>query len=431
MLAISSIQPWRDCFDYRSAVYVEAFRPFFIFIPIYLVLSIVLWALVWSGFWQTAIFENILVWHIYEMLFGIGSAGMAGFILTAIPEFITGTKPVVGKKLYYLFLFWLGCRFAFWMIDWLGVTFVALVNLLFTCVVIYFIAQPIISDFNRRHVSLLLSFLSIVGVQVLFYLSLTDWLDIDFLAISQLSLGMVMILITLVLLRVNMGVVNRWLQQQQIVSAFVVRIPAYSISVFLIALYSIVEYLLPFNSILGWLGFAVGASILNLLNDFVIDDVNLFRSPHVVLLTIIFVLMACGYFFMGYDHLSHQLQAVNHFRHFLTTGVFGLSFFVIMSIVTTLHTGRPLAINSGTILGALCILVATMMRVGIAWWPELSANLYFYSALIWGAAFIIYLLTFFNFLTEPKLTEFKLSESMLTESMLTESKVTHPRRRND
>ncbi len=141
-----------------------AFRPFFILLPAYIALSILLWGLAWSG--QINLFmDDILTWHIYEMIFGVASAGIVGFILTGVPEFYAGVKPVVGKTLLAIVTLWVIGRLAFWMIDWLGVVFVALTNLPLLIWVIALIAKPIFSDPLRKNVSLGVIFITIFLIQ--------------------------------------------------------------------------------------------------------------------------------------------------------------------------------------------------------------------------------------------------------------------------
>ena len=53
-----------------------------------------------------------LLWHQHEMLFGFAGAAIAGFILTAIPNW-TGRLPVSGWRLGLLVSFWLAGRLGF------------------------------------------------------------------------------------------------------------------------------------------------------------------------------------------------------------------------------------------------------------------------------------------------------------------------------
>ena len=65
------------------------FRPIFLLLAPYIVLSIILWAFVFAGYINLPI-ENTLNWHIYEMVFGVGTAMIVAFFLTGLPELFPG-----------------------------------------------------------------------------------------------------------------------------------------------------------------------------------------------------------------------------------------------------------------------------------------------------------------------------------------------------
>ncbi len=82
-----------------------AFRIFFLVLPFYIVLNTLLWVLVYSSFINISFINDILTWHIYEFLYGIGSAGICAFILTAVPEFFKKRCQLLIKNYFLFFLF--------------------------------------------------------------------------------------------------------------------------------------------------------------------------------------------------------------------------------------------------------------------------------------------------------------------------------------
>lgn len=384
-----------------SPLLAYAFRPFFILLPAYIALSIVLWGLVWSG--QINLFiDNVLTWHIYEMMFGVASAGIIGFILTGVPEFYDDVKPVVGKTLLGLVMLWIIGRIAFWLIDWLGVTIVALTNLPLLIWVTALIAKPIFLDPLRRNVSLALTFIGIIAIQGWFFASMAGWAEADYMSILKVALGAFMVLELLALRRINTGAINEWLEDQNIDDTFIARPPRYNIAILCIILFTVFEFLIPNNPILGWLGLAASAAILNTLNDFFMDEASIVFKSYIFPLFIILVLMALGYGLMGFDYLNDNVYGINHFRHFLTTGVFGLSFFMVMVIVGTIHTGRVLAPNRWIDFCVVLIVIATLLRSLIPIASEYATWLYLSSSVIWAIPFITYLVIFYPFLSQPR-----------------------------
>ena len=384
-----------------SPLLAYAFRPFFILLPAYIALSIVLWGLVWSG--QINLFiDNVLTWHIYEMMFGVASAGIIGFILTGVPEFYDDVKPIVGKTLLGLVMLWIIGRIAFWLIDWLGVTIVALTNLPLLIWVTALIAKPIFLDPLRRNVSLALTFIGIIAIQGWFFASMAGWAEADYMSILKVALGAFMVLELLALRRINTGAINEWLEDQNIDDTFIARPPRYNIAILCIILFTVFEFLIPNNPILGWLGLAASAAILNTLNDFFMDEASIVFKSYIFPLFIILVLMALGYGLMGFDYLNDNVYGINHFRHFLTTGVFGLSFFMVMVIVGTIHTGRVLAPNRWIDFCVTLIIIATLLRSLIPIASEYATWLYLSSSVIWAIPFITYLVIFYPFLSQPR-----------------------------
>lgn len=380
-----------------------AFRPFFILLPAYISLSIILWGLVWSGTLSFPFMQNIIAWHIYEMMFGVASAGIIGFILTGVPEFYPGVPPIVGKPLLRIVVLWGVGRIAFWMIDIVGVYVVALSNLPLLIWVTALIAKPIFTDPLKRHVSLAVIFIVIIIIQAWFFASQAGWVETDFMRILKLALGAFMVLELLALRRVNTGAINGLLEDQNIDDSFMARPPRYNIAILCVTLFTVTEFFLPNNQILGWLALASAAAILNTLNDFFLDQTTIVFKSYVFPLFLVLVLMALGYGLMGIDYLNDELYGINHFRHFLTTGVFGLSFFMVMVIVGTIHTGRKLTTNRWVDFSVVLIIIATLLRSLIPFIPIDTHWLYLGSSIIWAIPFIIYLIQFYPFLSQARI----------------------------
>lgn len=378
------------------------FRPFFLLLPIYIAISIILWGLVFTGLLPLLFTEQLLVWHIYEMLYGVASAGIAGFILTAIVGFYPQIKPLTGKPLLALVLLWIAGRISFWSIDLLGVSIVAVINLAFLICVILAVIRPIVSDPNRKHLSLATIFISLWLVQVWFFCARAGLVDVDALQILKFAVGMFVVLILLALRRISTGVTNTWLEKNQLDEIFLARPPAYNIAIICIIIFSLVEFFNPLNPVLGWLGLAAAAALLNLLNDFFLKQAQPLRDPYLAALALIPILMATGFALMGIDYLNDGFYGLNHFRHFLTTGALGLAIFMVMLIVGTVHTGRRLIVSPWIVLGIALIVCAAMVRGVMPFFPELSKTLYMASALLWATAFIIYFIRFFKILCSPR-----------------------------
>lgn len=71
----------------------------------------VLWIATWVGIWPGFATKSPLDQHVHALIFGYGSAVLAGFLLTAIPNW-TGRAPIAGWPLAGLFAVWIAARIA-------------------------------------------------------------------------------------------------------------------------------------------------------------------------------------------------------------------------------------------------------------------------------------------------------------------------------
>ena len=321
------------------------FRPIFLLLAPYIVISIILWSLTFAGYISLPFMEDTLNWHMYEMIFGIGSAGIVAFFLTGAPELFPGTIPVVGKKLAFITLLWLAGRVGFWFIDYLGIYLVGFLNIALLVYITALVIKPLFADVTKRHISLGFSLVSLIFAQILFFASAGNLISFDAHSTMLLSLGLFMVLVLLAIRRVNMEAINELLEHEGIDETFYARSPRYNLAIFCVTLYTLIEFFYPQNPILAYLALASAASILNILNDFILKDNNILFKPFIIYLMSIFVLMATAYGFLGFDYLNDEIYALNHFRHLLTSGVFGMVIFVVMIVVSTVHTGRTLFTN--------------------------------------------------------------------------------------
>src|SRR5688572_30055163 len=83
-----------------------AFRPFFFGGALWAVIALAIWLAALSGQIVIPSTFGALAWHRHEMIFGFVGAVVAGFLLTAIPNW-TGRLPIAGPPLAALFGLWL------------------------------------------------------------------------------------------------------------------------------------------------------------------------------------------------------------------------------------------------------------------------------------------------------------------------------------
>ena len=85
------------------AILSAGFRPFFLAGAVWAAVAIPLWLVVYTGAAAVPTLLQPLVWHAHEMVFGFAAVVVAGFLLTAIPNW-TGRLPLQGSPLLTLVL---------------------------------------------------------------------------------------------------------------------------------------------------------------------------------------------------------------------------------------------------------------------------------------------------------------------------------------
>lgn len=142
------------------------FRPFFLGGAAWGLIALTLWLLTLYGLFVLPSRLEPLSWHRHEMLFGFVGAVIAGFLLTAIPNW-TGRLPIAGKPLAALASLWLAARIAVLFSAVTGAWTAAVLDVGFIMVLAFVGTREVLAAKNRN--------LAIVGVVLLF--GIADALD--------------------------------------------------------------------------------------------------------------------------------------------------------------------------------------------------------------------------------------------------------------
>ena len=97
-MQVNTVIRWANA---RSALWSGGFRPFFLAAGAFAAVAVPLWVLALDSGLAIVGAGDPLHWHIHEMIFGYVGAVVAGFLMTAIPNW-TGRLPVRGRPLMLL-----------------------------------------------------------------------------------------------------------------------------------------------------------------------------------------------------------------------------------------------------------------------------------------------------------------------------------------
>lgn len=142
------------------------FRPFFLGAGIVAVVTMVIWIGALSLGWEIGgTSYGALNWHAHEMLFGYATAALAGFMLTAIPNW-TGRMPLSGRPLLVLVLLWLCGRIGMLAPDIFGLYPATLMDAAFLPALAFVAGREIVAGRNWKNLKILvaLSVLSLTNI---------------------------------------------------------------------------------------------------------------------------------------------------------------------------------------------------------------------------------------------------------------------------
>lgn len=381
-------------------LFLCGFRPFFLFTAAWGALAMAAWLAMLAGWLpMPAVAGGAVLWHAHEMLYGFAMASVAGFLLTAVPEF-TGAPGYGGRVLLELVLLWIGARLAFLLSPWLGVWPAALLNAALPLWLLWLLAPPVWRDAGRRHLSFLYALAALAIADAGFFIALAcgaaalPWL--------YAANGVLMVLIVVTVSRVSMRIVNHGVDGDAETGAdYLARPPRRNLATFAITLCTAAEFVLPGNAVTGWLALAAGAAMLNLLNDWHVG-LPLLRRWSLMLYTV-YWLMALGYGAMGASLLGAPWP-LSAGRHLLMTGAISLAILSVMCIAGRSHAGHWPERRAWVPLAAAVIVLAALLRYasGVPQAGALAGKLLAASGLLWLAAFAVYLRYFWPVLAGPR-----------------------------
>lgn len=339
-----------------------SFRPLFLVSVLLAVLGVALWlGFLGFGLALPAVPGGPLVWHAHELLLGFGLAAVAGFVLTAVPEFTASAA--FGRRVGLGFvLLWLAARLCFWLSGVLGPWPAALGNVAFALALPVLLTPRLLGDPLRRQYGFFGGLGALALVTAGFHLDVLAghypmrWL--------HAAIGVMMVLIVVAMSRISMRILNDAIQARrdgghEVDEDYRARPPRRNLVIVCIALFSLGEWLALPAALNGWLALAAAAAMLNLLNDWHIGRA-LFERWSLMLYSV-YWLMALGYATLGISLLANGV-ASSAGRHLLTLGAMGVSILAVLCIAGRTHSGHGLDRRRWVPLATCLLLVAALLR---------------------------------------------------------------------
>jgi len=374
------------------------FRPFFFGGATWALIAIALWLCMLSGLVSPPTRFEPTAWHRHEMLFGFVGAAVAGFLLTAIPNW-TGRLPIAGKPLLALFGLWAMARLAVLFSSLVGLWTAAVLDVgLFVSLAIL-AAREVVASKNRN--------VPIVGLVLLFGIAdAADYAEAGGLIRGELGwrmgIALVILMISLIGGRIIPSFTRNWL-----VKRGVKRLPTQPQSLDLLVIAATALALLfwlvfPDERLTGWM--LVLAAMAQALRLSRWGGHRTLSDPLVLVLHVGYAWVPVGLFLLG---LSVAGSAVPRSAgiHALTAGAMTTMILAVMSRASLGHTGRELKASSSTAASYLCVTLGALLRVLASLGVGPYALMLNLAGALWGAALLLFVVVYRPILWGPRVGE--------------------------
>src|SRR5262245_18021635 len=194
------------------ALFSYGFRPFFRGGAAWSAACIVLWIPQLTGELALRTAYPPLDWHIHEKLYGYVAAVIAGFLLTAIPNW-TGRLPICAAPLAALSALWLAGRLAILLSAQLGILAAALIDIAFLATLAFVAAREVVAGRNWRNLRVLGVLGVLIAGNVVFHAEVYLLGRADYGV--RIGIAAVIMLITLVGGRIVPSFTHNWLARRE------------------------------------------------------------------------------------------------------------------------------------------------------------------------------------------------------------------------
>lgn len=363
------------------AILSYGFRPFFLAGALWAAIAVAIWLPMLSGHLALPTAFAPLDWHVHELVYGYVPAIIAGFLLTAVPNW-TGRLPVLGTPLLLLFLIWAAGRAAILVSGWIGAGVAAGIDLAFLAALGSVIGREIVAGNNTRN----LKVLAVVGL--LFAGNLAFHIEAAY-GIGQghgtrIGIGAIILLIMLIGGRIIPSFTRNWLARRgpgRLPTPFN-RFDVLAVSGGAAALACWIA--LPDHGATAALALAAG--LLNLVRLARWAGYRTANEPLVLVLHVAYLFVPLGFLLLALGTAAPHLILPSGALHSWTAGAIGLMTLAVMTRASLGHTGRALTATTPIQLIYLAALAAAAGRIVAATGFARDALLHV-SATAWVLAF--------------------------------------------
>ena len=380
-----------------AGLWSSGFRPFFLLGAAYGPLALALWlGARWLGGPPDS--AVLALGHAHELLFGFATAIVCGVLLTALPGWTGGTE-LRGGALILLAGLWLAGRLAWWSSTWLPPVLVLLLDCALLPVLCAMLWPTLAGARQRLFMWTLPPLLALALGNALVHLALLRASVADAHIGLALGLHALAFLYSLYGGLLTPAFTRNWLAQRgQTCGAILVPLEiATAVSMVLFAAADLSQASPP------WMGAA--AALACAMHGWRCARWRGWRTASEPLLWTLhlgYALLIAAIALRGVSALRPALVPPDAWVHVFTLGALGLTMLGLMTRVVLRHTGRPLRVPAAMKAAYAMVLAAALLRLAYTV-HHLGSDVLLLAALLWVAAFGLYLLCFAGVLLQPSL----------------------------
>ncbi|MEP9390204.1 NnrS family protein [Mesorhizobium sp. KR9-304] len=358
------------------------FRPFFFLASLHAGLAIPAWLGAYLGGLDIGGPFGGMHWHAHEMLFGYLGAVMAGFILTAIPNW-TGRLPLSGKPLAVLVGLWLAGRAACLLAPdpWLAMA----VDLAFPAALGFAIWREVVAGRNWKNAPVVVMITLFGCANAADHLANAGFLDHDLG--QRLALAVSAMLIALIGGRIVPSFTRNWLVKKGsacLPSPFG-RLDKAALAMTAAAMLAwiVVPETAAAGAFLTTAGILLAARLMR------------WRGAATVSEPILFVLhvgygwLAVALLLLGISQLSPAIPS-SAALHALTAGAVGTMTLAVMTRASLGHTGRTIVADRFVVAMYLMVSTGAALRVAAPFAADWYAHVLACGGALWSGGFVLF-----------------------------------------
>ncbi len=359
------------------------FRPFFFLGALYAGVAIPVWLLAYFGGVQIGGPFDGMRWHAHEMLFGYLGAVIAGFILTAIPNW-TGRLPLSGVPLAVLVGLWLAGRVACLLSPnlWLAMA----VDLSFPATLGFAIWREVVRGRNWKNVPVAAMITLFGCANAADHLANAGLLDHSLG--QRLALAVAAILIALIGGRIVPSFTRNWLAKTG-VSSLPVPFGRLDMAALGCAVAAMVGWVaVPDSAAVGALLLAAGMLLAVRLSRW--RGLATMREPILLVLHAGYGWLAVSFALLGLSAVLPDALSPSAALHALTAGAIGTMTLAVMTRASLGHTGRSIVADRFVVAMYVMVTAGAALRVAAPlvgeWYVDVLAG----GGALWSGAFLLF-----------------------------------------